>query len=158
MQPPSRRILRLSTRPGLDLSAFCRCLDHPRATSHGAAVILLAGIAAQAPMVQWYPGHIARAERQLKEQLRMVDVVMEVRDARIPVATHHPQVCPAAQHCQRDSHLSLVSSASAGLAWRLARDACVTGSQTQQCDAALKPTAELCRSPRGWDPSPGCWS
>ncbi|KAL6758082.1 P-loop containing nucleoside triphosphate hydrolase protein [Haematococcus lacustris] len=43
-------------------------------------------------MVQWYPGHIARAERQLKEQLKMVDVVLEVRDARIPVATHHPQV------------------------------------------------------------------
>jgi len=42
--------------------------------------------------VQWYPGHIARAERQLKEHLKMVDVVMEVRDARIPVSTHHPQV------------------------------------------------------------------
>jgi ribosome biogenesis GTPase A len=46
----------------------------------------------QTPMVQWYPGHIAKAERQLKEQLKMVDVVLEVRDARIPVATHHPQV------------------------------------------------------------------
>ncbi len=33
-------------------------------------------------MVQWYPGHIARAERQLKEQLKLVDVVLEVRDAR----------------------------------------------------------------------------
>ena len=43
-------------------------------------------------MVQWYPGHIARAERQLKEQLKMVDVVLEVRDARIPVSTFHPQV------------------------------------------------------------------
>ncbi len=42
--------------------------------------------------VQWYPGHIARAERQLKEQLRMVDVVLEVRDARIPASTCHPQV------------------------------------------------------------------
>ena len=28
---------------------------------------------------QWYPGHIARAERQLKEQLRLVDVVLDVR-------------------------------------------------------------------------------
>jgi len=43
-------------------------------------------------MVQWYPGHIARAERQLKDQLKMVDVVLEVRDARIPVSTWHPQV------------------------------------------------------------------
>ncbi len=42
--------------------------------------------------MQWYPGHIARAERQLKEQLKRVDVVMEVRDARIPLSTRHPQI------------------------------------------------------------------
>jgi ribosome biogenesis GTPase A len=42
--------------------------------------------------IQWYPGHIAKAERALKEQLKRVDVVLEVRDARIPLATHHPQV------------------------------------------------------------------
>ncbi|EFJ40589.1 hypothetical protein VOLCADRAFT_32516, partial [Volvox carteri f. nagariensis] len=46
----------------------------------------------QVRMVQWYPGHIARAERQLKAQLGMVDVVLEVRDARIPISTHHPQI------------------------------------------------------------------
>jgi ribosome biogenesis GTPase A len=44
------------------------------------------------PAIQWYPGHIAKAERQLQEQLKKVDVVLEVRDARIPLATHHPQV------------------------------------------------------------------
>ncbi|MGH2414189.1 MAG: ribosome biogenesis GTPase YlqF [Microcystaceae cyanobacterium] len=43
-------------------------------------------------MIQWYPGHIAKAERQLKEQLKRVDVVLEVLDARIPGASHHPQV------------------------------------------------------------------
>lgn len=42
--------------------------------------------------IQWYPGHIAKAERELKEQLKRVDVVLEVRDARIPLSTHHPQV------------------------------------------------------------------
>lgn len=42
--------------------------------------------------IQWYPGHIAKAERALTEQLKLVDVVLEVRDARIPLATHHPQV------------------------------------------------------------------
>lgn len=40
--------------------------------------------------IQWYPGHIARAERELKEQLKRVDVVLEVRDARIPITTNHP--------------------------------------------------------------------
>ena len=44
------------------------------------------------PPIQWYPGHIAKAEKQLKEQLRKVDVVLEVLDARIPMASHHPQI------------------------------------------------------------------
>jgi ribosome biogenesis GTPase A len=44
------------------------------------------------PSIQWYPGHIAKAERQLKEQLKRVDVVLEVLDARIPIASHHPQL------------------------------------------------------------------
>ncbi|WP_009631642.1 ribosome biogenesis GTPase YlqF [Synechocystis sp. PCC 7509] len=41
--------------------------------------------------IQWYPGHIAKAEKALKEQLKLVDVVLEVRDTRIPLATCHPQ-------------------------------------------------------------------
>ena len=41
-------------------------------------------------LIQWYPGHIAKAEKQLKEQLSKVDLVLEVRDARIPLATSHP--------------------------------------------------------------------
>ena len=45
-----------------------------------------------APPIQWYPGHIAKAEKQLKEQLGKVDVVLEVLDARIPLASHHPQI------------------------------------------------------------------
>lgn len=41
---------------------------------------------------QWYPGHIGKTERALKEQLKLMDVVIEVRDARIPLSTSHPQV------------------------------------------------------------------
>ena len=44
------------------------------------------------PTVQWYPGHIAKAERQLSETLKAVDVVVEVRDARISKATCHEKV------------------------------------------------------------------
>lgn len=43
-------------------------------------------------IIQWYPGHIAKAERELKQQLKTVDVVLEVVDARIPLASQHPQV------------------------------------------------------------------
>jgi ribosome biogenesis GTPase A len=44
------------------------------------------------PPIQWYPGHIAKAERSLVEQLKKVDVVLEVRDARIPLSSRHPKV------------------------------------------------------------------
>ncbi|CAI0448903.1 unnamed protein product, partial [Linum tenue] len=42
--------------------------------------------------VQWYPGHIGKAEKELKEQLKLMDVVIEVRDARIPLSTTHPEM------------------------------------------------------------------
>ncbi|XP_044480943.1 DAR GTPase 3, chloroplastic-like isoform X1 [Mangifera indica] len=42
--------------------------------------------------VQWYPGHIAKTEKELREQLKLMDVVIEVRDARIPLSTSHPQM------------------------------------------------------------------
>eukprot|EP01038_Epipyxis_sp_PR26KG_P014669 gene14669-19707_t len=48
--------------------------------------------ASQTPTISWYPGHIAKAERELAEYLKKVDVVIEVRDARIPLATTHPMV------------------------------------------------------------------
>lgn len=44
------------------------------------------------PPISWYPGHIAKAERELSEYLKKVDVVIEVRDARIPLSTTHPLV------------------------------------------------------------------
>jgi ribosome biogenesis GTPase A len=44
------------------------------------------------PVVQWYPGHIAKAERELSQILKLVDVVVEVRDARALKATSHPKV------------------------------------------------------------------
>ena len=42
--------------------------------------------------IEWYPGHIAKAEKALLENLKRVDVVLEVRDARIPLATCHPKI------------------------------------------------------------------
>ena len=44
------------------------------------------------PTIQWYPGHIAKAEKQLSRNLDKVDLVIEVRDARIPLATAHPHL------------------------------------------------------------------
>ncbi|PIQ25529.1 ribosome biogenesis GTPase YlqF [bacterium (Candidatus Blackallbacteria) CG17_big_fil_post_rev_8_21_14_2_50_48_46] len=43
-------------------------------------------------LIQWYPGHIAKAQRQLKEKLGMVDCVVELVDARLPISSHFPFV------------------------------------------------------------------
>ena len=44
------------------------------------------------PKIQWYPGHIAKAEKKLSEFINKVDLVIEVRDARIPISTGHPHL------------------------------------------------------------------
>jgi ribosome biogenesis GTPase A len=49
-------------------------------------------LSSAAPAIQWYPGHIAKAEKALAEHLARVDLVIEVRDARIPLATGHPRL------------------------------------------------------------------
>jgi ribosome biogenesis GTPase A len=43
-------------------------------------------------LIQWYPGHIAKAQRQLKEKLSLVDCVVELVDARLPISSHFPFV------------------------------------------------------------------
>src|SRR5512147_1260646 len=37
--------------------------------------------------IHWYPGHMAKAKRQLTELIRYLDTIIEVRDARIPLAS-----------------------------------------------------------------------
>lgn len=41
-------------------------------------------------LIQWYPGHMAKARRQLTENLKLIDVVVEIVDARAPRATRNP--------------------------------------------------------------------
>lgn len=43
-------------------------------------------------LIQWYPGHIAKARKGLQEQLKNVDLVFEVLDARIPRASRHQEI------------------------------------------------------------------
>jgi ribosome biogenesis GTPase A len=42
--------------------------------------------------IQWFPGHMAKARRLLTEQLRWVDVVIELADARIPFSSRNPML------------------------------------------------------------------
>ncbi len=42
------------------------------------------------PSLQWYPGHMRKAERLVKENLKLVDVVVELLDARSPLSSANP--------------------------------------------------------------------
>jgi ribosome biogenesis GTPase A len=42
--------------------------------------------------IQWFPGHMAKAKRQVKEDLKLIDVVIEILDARIPASSRNPDI------------------------------------------------------------------
>lgn len=42
--------------------------------------------------IQWYPGHMAKAKREFQEKLKLVDVVLELVDARIPQSSRNPDL------------------------------------------------------------------
>lgn len=42
--------------------------------------------------IQWYPGHMAKAIRQLRENLKVIDIVFELVDARIPESSRNPEL------------------------------------------------------------------
>ena len=42
--------------------------------------------------IQWFPGHMAKTRRQIEEKLKLIDVVVEVLDARIPKSSKNPDI------------------------------------------------------------------
>lgn len=42
--------------------------------------------------IHWFPGHMTRAKRQIEEKLKLIDVVLELIDARIPVSSRNPMI------------------------------------------------------------------
>lgn len=42
--------------------------------------------------IQWYPGHMAKTKKEIKEKTKMVDVVLELLDARIPFSSQNPVI------------------------------------------------------------------
>ncbi len=41
---------------------------------------------------QWYPGHMSKAKRQMQEDLKLIDVIIELVDARIPYSSKNPDI------------------------------------------------------------------
>lgn len=44
------------------------------------------------PSIQWFPGHMAKTRRMIKECLPLVDAVVEIIDARVPVSSRNPEL------------------------------------------------------------------
>ena len=42
--------------------------------------------------INWYPGHMAKTRKQIEEDLKLIDVVIELLDCRIPVASRNPDI------------------------------------------------------------------
>lgn len=51
--------------------------------------------------IQWFPGHMAKARREVTEKLKLVDIVFELVDARIPYASRNPMIDEIIQHKPR---------------------------------------------------------
>ena len=44
------------------------------------------------PEINWYPGHMAKTKRNIEADLALVDMIIEVIDARIPASSRNPDL------------------------------------------------------------------
>ncbi len=42
--------------------------------------------------IQWYPGHMTKAKREMEESLKLIDVILELVDARLPLSSRNPDI------------------------------------------------------------------
>ncbi|MBQ8449107.1 MAG: ribosome biogenesis GTPase YlqF, partial [Clostridia bacterium] len=57
-------------------------------------------------IIQWFPGHMAKTRREIGENLKNVDFVIELLDARIPKSSENPEI---ARICGDKPRLTLLS-------------------------------------------------
>ena len=51
--------------------------------------------------VQWYPGHMTKAKRQMQEDLKLIDLIIELVDARVPLSSRNPDIDQLGQNKSR---------------------------------------------------------
>ena len=52
-------------------------------------------------IIQWYPGHMTKAVRMMEENMKLIDLVIEILDARIPVSSRNPDIDRLAKNKMR---------------------------------------------------------
>ncbi len=65
--------------------------------------------------INWYPGHMAKTKRQLEEQIRRVDLVIELCDARLPFSSRNPDLNRLIGHKKRVLFLNKADLADPGM-------------------------------------------
>ncbi|MCL1975062.1 MAG: ribosome biogenesis GTPase YlqF [Firmicutes bacterium] len=58
----------------------------------------------QKPLIQWYPGHMAKAKRRIDQDMDIVDIIIEVADARAPLSSINPDI---RAYAKRKGHVLL---------------------------------------------------
>ena len=58
--------------------------------------------------IQWYPGHMNKAKNQLEDNLDLIDVLIEVLDARLPVSSRNPMI---GQLTKKKPHIIVLNKA-----------------------------------------------
>ena len=71
---------------------------------------------------QWYPGHMTKAKRMMQENIKLIDLVIELVDARIPLASRNPDIDQLAQNKARMIILNKADLAEEK--WNAAWEAC----------------------------------
>ena len=51
--------------------------------------------------IQWYPGHMTKALRMMEEYIKIIDLVIEILDARIPLSSKNPDIDTLAKNKMR---------------------------------------------------------
>lgn len=51
--------------------------------------------------INWYPGHMAKTKRQIVEDLKLIDVVIELLDSRIPISSRNPDIADITKNKKR---------------------------------------------------------
>ena len=68
---------------------------------------------------QWYPGHMTKAKRMMQENVKLVDLIIELVDARIPYSSRNPDIDELGKNKARIILLNKADLASEGMneAW-----------------------------------------
>lgn len=90
--------------------------------------------------INWFPGHMARTLRELKQALKQVDMVIELCDARIPESSRNPEIADLIRHkpsvlVLNKSDMADPAVTAAWLSWYKAR-----GQEAVDCNSTRRPS------------------